>query len=51
MVHQSTGLKKEKKKPAAHSLKKLAGGWSAKDASEFTESIKFYEQIDGERWL
>ena len=50
MVYQATGLKKQDKKPAAHSLKKLAGGWSEKDALEFLESIKSCEQIDEEMW-
>ena len=40
MVYQSAGLKKSDRKPAAHSLKKLAGGWSENDALEFAESIK-----------
>ena len=51
MVHQSAGLKTQGRKPAAHSLKKLAGGWSEKDAAEFEESIKSCEQIDEEMWL
>ena len=51
MVYHSAGLKEQKRKPAAHSLKKLAGGWSEKDASEFAESIKSCEQIDKDMWL
>ena len=51
MVYQSAGLKIQDRKPAAHSLKKLAGGWSEKDASEFEESIKFCGQVDEEMWL
>jgi hypothetical protein len=43
--------KTDDRKPAAHSLKKLAGGWSEKDASEFEESIKSCEQIDEEMWM
>ncbi|MEX1330687.1 MAG: hypothetical protein AB1Z29_28135 [Desulfobacterales bacterium] len=38
------------KKPAADSLRKLACGWSEKDAVEFLESIKSCEQIDEEEW-
>ena len=38
------------KKTPADSLKKLAGGWSEKDASDFLESIKSCEQIDAEMW-
>ena len=51
MVYQSTGLNKPDNKPAAHSLKKLAGGWSENDALEFENSIKSSEQIDEEMWL
>jgi hypothetical protein len=32
------------------SLKQLAGGWTAKDASEFSLSIKSCEQIDEDMW-
>jgi hypothetical protein len=42
--------KTDDRKTVAHSLKKLAGGWSEKDASEFEESIKPCEQIDEEMW-
>lgn len=31
-------------------LKKLAGGWNSEDASQFLDSIKFFEQIDEEMW-
>jgi hypothetical protein len=51
LVYQSAGPKKHDHKPAAHSLKKLAGGWSEKDASEFEKSIKSCEQIDEEMWV
>ncbi len=51
MVYQSAGLKMQDRKPAAHSLKRLAGGWSEKDAVEFEESIKSCEQIDEEMWM
>ena len=51
MVYQSTEFKRSDKKPAAHSLKKLAGGWSEKDAAEFAKSIKSCEQIDEEMWM
>ncbi len=50
MIYKYAGLNKEHKKPAAASLRKLAGGWSAKDAAEFLESIKSCEQIDEEMW-
>ena len=50
MVYDYTGAKKRDKKPAAHSLKKLAGGWSEQEAADFQESIKSCEQIDEEMW-
>lgn len=50
MINKATGLNSKNKKPAADSLRKLAGGWSEKDAFEFLESIKSCEQIDEEMW-
>ena len=50
MIYNSTGLNK-KDRPPADSLRKLAGGWSEKDALEFLESIKSCEQIDEEMWM
>lgn len=50
MIYQHTGLKRKNKTPPAASLRKLAGGWSAKDAAEFLESIKSCEQVDEEMW-
>jgi replicative DNA helicase len=50
MLYQYTGSKKKEKKSLPESLRKLAGGWSEKDASEFMESIKACEQIDEEMW-
>jgi hypothetical protein len=50
MIYQHTGLNKNGIKPPADSLRKLAGGWGEKDASEFLESIKSCEQIDEEMW-
>jgi hypothetical protein len=40
-----------KKKPPAESLRRLAGGWTESEASEFNESIKICEQIDEAMWL
>ena len=51
MICEHAGVTKKDKKPLADSLKKLAGGWSEKDASEFLESIKSCEQIDEEMWM
>jgi hypothetical protein len=50
IIYQHTGINEKSKKPAADSLKKLAGGWSEKDELEFLESIKPCEQIDEEMW-
>ena len=50
MIYQHTGLSEKAKRPVADSLRKLAGGWSEKDAVEFLESIKSCEQIDEEVW-
>lgn len=51
MIYQFTGRKKSQKIPRADSLRKLAGGWSRKDAAEFLESIKSCQQIDEEMWI
>ena len=50
ILYEHSGLNKRNKKPPAHSLRKLAGGWSENDASAFLESIKSCEQIDEEMW-
>ncbi|MDY6988791.1 MAG: hypothetical protein SWQ30_12130 [Thermodesulfobacteriota bacterium] len=50
IVYEYAGFKRRKKRPAAHSLRKLAGGWSDKDAAEFLESIRSCEQIDEQVW-
>jgi hypothetical protein len=42
-------FKKKDEKPAS-SLKKLAGGWTPKEAMEFEEAIKSCGQIDEEMW-
>lgn len=47
MLQQS---KEQDKKPAAHSLRELAGGWTDEDAREFYESIKTCEQVDEAMW-
>jgi hypothetical protein len=47
MISRSAG---PDKKPAADSLKKLAGGWTEEDEMQFFESIKSCEQIDAEMW-
>ena len=50
IIYEHSGFNKRAKKTPADSLKKLAGGWSEKDASAFLESIKSCEQIDEEMW-
>lgn len=51
MICQHAGISKKDKMPLTDSLRKLAGGWSEKDASEFMESIRSCEQIDEEMWM
>ncbi len=50
IIYEHSGLNKQGKKPPADSLRKLAGGWSEKEAMEFLESIKSCGQIDEEMW-
>ena len=50
MIYQYTGLKKKGKQAPAASLRKLAGGWTEKDAATFHEAIKSSEQIDEDMW-
>lgn len=50
IIRENRGFNKSKKIAPAASLKKLAGGWSKKDASDFLALIKPCEQIDEEMW-
>jgi len=50
MIYQYKDFMDGNKGLQADSLRKLAGGWSDHDASEFLEAIKSCEQIDGEMW-
>ena len=50
MIYEHTGRKKRSEEPQGRSLRKLAGGWSRKQADEFLESIKSCEQIDEAMW-
>jgi hypothetical protein len=45
IIRNNTG-KKKKRFRKGNSLKALAGGWHKKDASQFINAIKFFEQID-----
>lgn len=42
--------RKKPSKTSSESLRKLAGGWSEKEASSFMDSIKSCEQIDENMW-
>ena len=50
MIGQHGGQKNKKKDLPANSLRKLAGGWSQKEADKLLESIKSCEQIDETMW-
>ena len=50
MLNEHTGRRKGKQKPPGESLRKLAGGWSRKEADRFLETIKSCEQIDEGMW-
>jgi hypothetical protein len=50
IIYKHSEFNKRDRRPAADSLRKLAGGWSEKDAQIFLESIKSCEQIDEEMW-
>jgi hypothetical protein len=47
IINNSAG---SKKKRPAESLRRLAGGWTESEASEFYESIRICEQIDEAMW-
>ena len=50
IIYQHIGVDQKGKKSASHSLRKLAGGWSEKDALEISEAIKAFDQIDEAMW-
>jgi hypothetical protein len=50
MINQHRGQKKEEQELPANSLRKLAGGWTQKEADRFLDSIKSCEQIDEAMW-
>jgi len=50
MIGQHGGRDKGKEELPANLLRKLAGGWSRKQADKFLESIKSCEQIDEAMW-
>ena len=51
MIYQHTGATKKAKRAPADSLRRLAGGWTEKEASEFLKSIRSCEQVDEEMWM
>jgi len=50
LIGGSAGSEKRRKKPAGASLAELAGGWSEKEAREFEESVRVFEEIDEATW-
>jgi hypothetical protein len=50
LIGGSAGPGKHRKKPAGASLAGLAGGWSEKEAREFEESVRVFEEIDEAMW-
>ena len=50
LIGGSAGPGKRGKKPAGASLAELAGGWSGKEAREFEESVRLFEEIDEATW-
>jgi hypothetical protein len=50
LIGESAGPEKRGKKPAGASLAELAGGWSEKEAREFEESVRVFEDIDQATW-
>ena len=48
IIHQTLGEKK--RKPAAATLKSLAGTWSRQEGDNFINAIAWFEQIDEEIW-
>jgi hypothetical protein len=49
IIYKHSGFNRKRGR-ASNSLRKLAGGWSEEDASEFFETIKSCEQIDEDMW-
>ena len=50
LIHQSAGAKHCGGKPLGESLRKLAGTWTKKQATDFMDSIRSCEQIDEAMW-
>ena len=50
LIGGSAGPEKRGRNPAGASLAELAGGWSEKEAREFEESVRVFEEIDEAMW-
>ena len=50
IIYQHIGGDQKTKKPAAYSLRKLAGGWSEQEASDFFASVQSFDRIDETMW-
>jgi predicted DNA-binding protein len=50
IIYQHIGFNQKPKRSPAESLRRLAGGWSEKEAADFLETIKSCEQVDEEMW-
>jgi len=50
IIYRHIGFNQKRKIAPADSLRKLAGGWSEKEAADFLETIKSCEQLDEEMW-
>ena len=50
ILYEHPAFKPKDRKPAADSLRELAGGWSETDAAEFAASIQSCERVDEEVW-
>ena len=50
LIEDSRVSEKRGKKPAGASLAALAGGWSGKEAREFDEAVRVFEEIDEGMW-
>ena len=50
LIAGSPGPENRRRKPAGASLAELAGGWSEREAREFEESVRVFENIDEAMW-
>jgi predicted CopG family antitoxin len=50
IIHQHAGLNSKGRSAPSEALRKLAGGWSEKEASEFNAAIRTCEKVDKDMW-